>query len=281
MSPCCSATRTATSTPTLPRSATRWCSCAPCCRASRSMKSTPCSAAPSRARPSATGISSATSPRIRSSNWCMPTASAAWSWRCSRCRRYPLVFKLIRDQFAYPKDIAREEVLKKYQLVFKHDRVGRLIDAQEYRHLRFPRAQFAPALLEELLGECSESVSSDGDDIVVHHCYVERRLRPLNLYVKEVPEDVALARDPGLRPGDQGPGAQQHLPRRPAAEEFRRRPATAARSSTTTTSCAWSATAGSASCPSRATTRKKCTTAPGITWPTTMCSRSSSRASSA
>jgi len=106
---------------------------------------------------------------------------------------YPLVFKLIRDQFAYPKDIAREEVLKKYQLVFKHDRVGRLIDAQEYRHLRFPRAQFAPALLEELLGECSESVSSDGDDIVVHHCYIERRLRPLNLYVKEVPEDVALA----------------------------------------------------------------------------------------
>jgi len=106
---------------------------------------------------------------------------------------YPLVFKLIRDKFAYPKDMAREEVLKKYQLVFKHDRVGRLIDAQEYRHLRFPRSQFAPALLEELLGECSESVSSDGEDIVVHHCYIERRLRPLNLYVKEVPEDVALA----------------------------------------------------------------------------------------
>ena len=106
---------------------------------------------------------------------------------------YPLVFKLIRDRFAYPKEIAREEVRGKYQLVFKHDRVGRLIDAQEYRHLRFPRAQFAPALLDELLSECRESVSSDGDYIVVHHCYIERRLRPLNLYIKEVPEDVALS----------------------------------------------------------------------------------------
>jgi isocitrate dehydrogenase kinase/phosphatase len=38
-----------------------WCSCAPCCRRSRWTSSTPCSAAPSRARPSATGTSSATS----------------------------------------------------------------------------------------------------------------------------------------------------------------------------------------------------------------------------
>ncbi len=106
---------------------------------------------------------------------------------------YPLVFKLIRDRFAYPKDMAREAVRGKYQLVFKHDRVGRLIDAQEYRHLRFPRAQFTDVLLDELLAECRESVSADGDDIVVHHCYIERRLRPLNLFVKEVSEDAALA----------------------------------------------------------------------------------------
>ncbi|KFN43938.1 bifunctional isocitrate dehydrogenase kinase/phosphatase [Arenimonas oryziterrae] len=105
----------------------------------------------------------------------------------------PLVFKLIRDKFAYPKNIAREQVQEKYRLVFRHDRVGRLIDAQEYRFLRFPRAQFAQVLLDELRRECRESVSEDGEDIVVHHCYVERRLRPLNLYVKEVGEDAALA----------------------------------------------------------------------------------------
>lgn len=98
---------------------------------------------------------------------------------------YPLVFKLIRDRFAYPKNIARADVLDKYRLVFRHDRVGRLIDAQEYRHLRFPRNQFAPAMLAELLEGCRESVVEDGNDIVVLHCYVERRVRPLNLYMQE------------------------------------------------------------------------------------------------
>jgi isocitrate dehydrogenase kinase/phosphatase len=106
---------------------------------------------------------------------------------------YPLVFKLIRDRFAPPKAIAREQVMEKYRLVFHHDRVGRLIDAQEYKHLRFPRRQFEPALLQELLAECTQSVSLDGEDLIVHHCYVERRLRPLNLYVKEVAPEAALA----------------------------------------------------------------------------------------
>ncbi|MBK6726464.1 MAG: bifunctional isocitrate dehydrogenase kinase/phosphatase [Xanthomonadales bacterium] len=96
---------------------------------------------------------------------------------------YPLVFKVIRDHFAPPKTIARQDVVAKYQLVFKHDRAGRLIDAQEFRHLRFPRSRFAPAVLDELLGGCAESVVADGDDVVLLHCYVERRLQPLNLVV--------------------------------------------------------------------------------------------------
>ena len=104
---------------------------------------------------------------------------------------YPLVFKLIRDHFAFPKEIAREEVMAKYRIVFRHDRVGRLVDAQEFRFLRFAKAQFESALLHELLEGCRESVYEDGDDLVVAHCYVERRLRPLNLYVREVPEDDA------------------------------------------------------------------------------------------
>jgi isocitrate dehydrogenase kinase/phosphatase len=105
---------------------------------------------------------------------------------------YPLVFKLIRDHFAFPKEIAREEVMQKYRIVFRHDRAGRLVDAQEFRFLRFAKRQFEPALLAELLEGCRESVYEDGDDLVVAHCYVERRLRPLNLYVREVGEDDAL-----------------------------------------------------------------------------------------
>jgi len=106
---------------------------------------------------------------------------------------YPLVFKLIRDKFAFPKNMARDEVQGKYRLVFHHDRAGRLVDAQEFRFLRFHKAQFEPGLLKELIEGCRESVYEDGDDLVVSHCYVERRLRPLNLYVKEVPDEWALS----------------------------------------------------------------------------------------
>jgi len=105
---------------------------------------------------------------------------------------YPLVFKLIRDKFAFPKETVRAEVMQKYSLVFRHDRGGRLVDAQEFRFLRFPQGQFAPALRDELLTRCSETVRIEGEDIVIAHCYVERSIRPLNLYVREAEPDAAI-----------------------------------------------------------------------------------------
>lgn len=98
---------------------------------------------------------------------------------------YPLVFKLIRDRFAWPKKMTRHDVEEKYALVFTLDRVGRLLDAQPYRHLRFPRARFSAVLREELLTQCTSSVHEDGDDLVIDLCYVQRRFRPLNLYLRE------------------------------------------------------------------------------------------------
>jgi isocitrate dehydrogenase kinase/phosphatase len=50
---------------------------------------------------------------------------------------YDLVFKVIKDQFSPAKRTTREEVMAKYDLVFKHDRAGRLVDAQEFEHLEF------------------------------------------------------------------------------------------------------------------------------------------------
>jgi isocitrate dehydrogenase kinase/phosphatase len=105
---------------------------------------------------------------------------------------YPLVFKLIRDRFAFPKESVREEVMEKYRLVFHRDRAGRLVDAQEFRFLRFPQRRFSPALLKEILDECRESAYVDGADLVIAHCYIERRLRPLNLYLREVGADLAV-----------------------------------------------------------------------------------------
>jgi isocitrate dehydrogenase kinase/phosphatase len=104
---------------------------------------------------------------------------------------YPIVVKVIRDRFAYPKDTARRQVEDKYRLVFRYDRVGRLVDAQEFHDLHFPLQQFEAALLQELTHECAESIEIDGDALVVRHCYIERRLRPLNLYVREAPPDAA------------------------------------------------------------------------------------------
>lgn len=106
---------------------------------------------------------------------------------------YELVFKVIRDRFAYPKTTVRADVMAKYQLVFKRDRVGRLVDAQEFRRLRFPRDRFQPDLLEELLSECAQTCRIENDDVVIEHLYIERRLTPLNLYLQDASESEARA----------------------------------------------------------------------------------------
>ena len=102
-----------------------------------------------------------------------------------------VVFKLIRDKFPYPKNILRQDVLDKYRFVFKHDRAGRLIDAQEFKRVRLPRARFAAALLEELFTETESSVHADGDDLIFDHMYIERRMTPLNLYLRDASADAA------------------------------------------------------------------------------------------
>jgi isocitrate dehydrogenase kinase/phosphatase len=98
---------------------------------------------------------------------------------------YPLVFKLIRDRFAWPKTMSRQDVEEKYALVFNLDRIGRLLDAQPYRYLRFPLSRFSPELLDELINQCSQSVRIEDQDVVISLCYVQRRFRPLNLYLRE------------------------------------------------------------------------------------------------
>jgi isocitrate dehydrogenase kinase/phosphatase len=98
---------------------------------------------------------------------------------------HDLVFKVIRDRFGAPKTSTRADVIERYQFVFRHDRAGRLVDAQEFKRLRLPRERFMPALIDELLTEAGESCRIEGGDLIVEHCYIERRLRPLNLFLRE------------------------------------------------------------------------------------------------
>jgi isocitrate dehydrogenase kinase/phosphatase len=103
---------------------------------------------------------------------------------CFTLPSFDVVFKIIRDRFPVQKNIQRQDVLAKYELVFKHDRAGRLVDAQEFKLLKLPKARFAPELLAELLGEAGNTVHVENDDLVIGHMYVERRMTPLNLYIR-------------------------------------------------------------------------------------------------
>jgi isocitrate dehydrogenase kinase/phosphatase len=102
---------------------------------------------------------------------------------------FPYVFKVIRDRFAAPKDIDRQTVLDKYLMVKLHDRVGRMADTLEYSLVALPLERFDPELLGELRRECASTLELDGEQLVLGHVYIERRMQPLNLFVEECRRD--------------------------------------------------------------------------------------------
>lgn len=106
---------------------------------------------------------------------------------------YDVVFKLIRDRFELPKDTTRAEVMRRYRLVFEHDRAGRLVEAHEFEHLRIARDRFDAALLAELQRDAGSIVRVEGDDVVIGHAYVERRIRPLNIFFTDADDSAAAA----------------------------------------------------------------------------------------
>ena len=106
---------------------------------------------------------------------------------------YEFVFKVIRDTFPPQKATTREAVMAKYRGVLEQDRVGRLVDFQEFEHLTVPRARFSPELLDDLLRVASIAVAAEGDDIVIRHLYVQRRVTPLDLYLRQAPAASAEA----------------------------------------------------------------------------------------
>ncbi len=95
---------------------------------------------------------------------------------------FPYVFKVIRDEFGPAKDTDRETVRSKFAMVKHVDRVGRLADTLEFVELALPRERFSAELLEQLQELAPSMVSAD-DPLVIHHCYVERWMVPLNLYL--------------------------------------------------------------------------------------------------
>jgi isocitrate dehydrogenase kinase/phosphatase len=99
---------------------------------------------------------------------------------------YEFVFKVIKDAFPPQKNTTRERVKEKYRTVQIQDRVGRLVGFQEFEYLTFPRSRFAPELLDELLAAAALTISAAGEEVLVRHCYVERKVVPLDLYVQQM-----------------------------------------------------------------------------------------------
>ncbi|MCO5230612.1 MAG: bifunctional isocitrate dehydrogenase kinase/phosphatase [Chitinophagales bacterium] len=98
---------------------------------------------------------------------------------------YPFVFKIIKDKFDNPKNVTRDQVVKKYQEVELNDRVGRMAYAHQFEHLRFPRSYFSEELIEEFQLVATKSVVITEEHVTILHCYMERKMEPLNLYLEK------------------------------------------------------------------------------------------------
>lgn len=98
------------------------------------------------------------------------------------------VFKIIKDRFSPSKNVDRATVLEKYRMVKSVDRVGRMADTQEFADFRFPLSKFDPECLAELLEVAPSTVQVEGDVVLVRHCWTERRMTPLNIYLEHANE---------------------------------------------------------------------------------------------
>lgn len=106
---------------------------------------------------------------------------------------FDVVLKVIKDRFPSSKRTTRSEVRERYRLVFRGDRAGRLVDAQEFEHLQFDLTRFSPDLGNLLAAECGRSIEASDLNLVLGHAYIERRVIPLDIYLRDADPDLAAA----------------------------------------------------------------------------------------
>ncbi|MFZ1683029.1 MAG: bifunctional isocitrate dehydrogenase kinase/phosphatase [Candidatus Zixiibacteriota bacterium] len=112
---------------------------------------------------------------------------------------YDFVLKIIKDQPCFlrtadvtPKRNTRAEVMEQYDFVCHRDRVGRLVDTQEFENLRFKKKRFASNLLREFEMAASEVVTIERDYVVIKHLYIQRKVIPLPMYLLSETEPELL-----------------------------------------------------------------------------------------
>ena len=96
---------------------------------------------------------------------------------------YPYVFKIIKDVFGSSKEMDRATVKRKFLMVKQVDRVGRMADTLEFSNVLFPLDRFADEVIEELRTLAPSCFEIDGDQLIIKHLYIERRMEPLNIHL--------------------------------------------------------------------------------------------------
>ncbi|HEX6733529.1 MAG TPA: bifunctional isocitrate dehydrogenase kinase/phosphatase, partial [Azonexus sp.] len=99
---------------------------------------------------------------------------------------FPYVFKVIKDVFSKSKEVDHETVRAKYLLVKQVDRVGRMADTLEFSNVMFPLERFSAEVLDELRALCPSKMEIDGQQLIIKHLYIERRMEPLNIYLERM-----------------------------------------------------------------------------------------------
>ena len=96
---------------------------------------------------------------------------------------FPYVFKIIKDIFGASKNMDHATVKRKFMMVKQVDRVGRMADTLEFSNVRFPLKRFDDEVLEELRTLAPSCFEIDGDQLIIKHLYIERRMEPLNIHL--------------------------------------------------------------------------------------------------
>ncbi len=109
---------------------------------------------------------------------------------CFTLPQFGYVFKVIKDRPCFlrssevtSKRTMREEVMRQYDWVCHRDRVGRMVDTQDFENLRFKRKRFSPDLLREFDAAAGGAVTIEREYVVIRHLYLQRRVTPLPMYL--------------------------------------------------------------------------------------------------
>jgi isocitrate dehydrogenase kinase/phosphatase len=98
---------------------------------------------------------------------------------------FDVVFKVVRDRFPPQKTVTPQDVASRYRIVARHDRGGRLVEAQRFVDLTLPAERFGEQLLMELSTDAARNVLVDGGAVTFKTVYVERRVTPLDLFLRD------------------------------------------------------------------------------------------------